>query len=407
MKPIRQTIHEVMSKWGQSQRQLPPNNDALKSEILSSAPSRSSVPMQTPVHTRRNIPWLALSFTTIAVITIFINPANFYPPIARDLGYYSGSSEDGGLSAPGYDYAVPNQSLKGSSGSSPEYTGLPIIDERYYPYPQPTNEIPINDNRQFIKTDYSASLRTRDVSDVVQKIQIAVKGVDGRVDSVNSSTRYGYVSFVIPASQLESLKMQIKGFTWAKLYTENISSQNLLSQKISIEEQQAQYRTTINNLKTEKNKLVTAHQNKIAGLNSQLNAITTELNNIETQLMVVTDPVTREQLLIRRTQLLANKDQAQKAIVSENNNYAGRLESYNGQIKSYELSLENINKQDQKLLDTVATVRGTISINWISVNNIIEIYTHINIATIIFIIAAIIAYIIYRQRSKRYLNLAI
>ena len=108
----------------------------------------------------------------------------------------------------------------------------------YYPYPYQNPDVPITDTREFLKMYYNASMRTRDVPALTRKVETTVRGYDGRIDSESSSGTYGYVSFAVPQTKYDSFRAELEGLVGSRFLSVNISSQNLLSQKVSIEEQQ-------------------------------------------------------------------------------------------------------------------------------------------------------------------------
>lgn len=94
----------------------------------------------------------------------------------------------------------PSITYPGSMGSA-ESSDVNIgnsVTSKIMPDFYPNNQQQsINDTREFLKTSYGASIRTRDVRDVVTSAKNIVKGNDGRVDSISSSEKNGYLTFVV------------------------------------------------------------------------------------------------------------------------------------------------------------------------------------------------------------------
>jgi len=67
-------------------------------------------------------------------------------------------------------------------------------------------------------------------------------------------------------------------------------------------------------------------------------------------------------------------------------------------IKNYETNLNHVKKEDRNLVDNVATVNGTISIQWMSVWKVLDFYLGSYWLVILFALAAIGAYIHNRQQ---------
>ena len=86
------------------------------------------------------------------------------------------------------------------------------------------------------------------------------------------------------------------------------------------------------------------------------------------------------------------------SLANENKNYQAKLSSFDNEIRKNEEYLASINEQDRNLLDTVATVRGTVSFNWISLWEIVDLYLPGSLVSWGLIAAAVIAYL-WQRRS--------
>lgn len=95
--------------------------------------------------------------------------------------------------------------------------------------------VPVTDTREFLKTDYNATIRTRDISTLTRRIETTVRGFGGRIDSSNSSQKWGSVSFVVPAGKFDSFRDEIESLTDARFITTEIRNENLLPQVRNIE----------------------------------------------------------------------------------------------------------------------------------------------------------------------------
>ena len=106
-------------------------------------------------------------------------------------------------------------------------------------------------------------------------------------------------------------------------------------------------------------------------------------------------------LLMNETQLVFSEQNTQNLrLTNENSAYAKQKASLDAQIKSYESSLAYTNTQDQNLLDTVATGRGTITLSWISVWEIIGLYLPEHWLAYLLVIVALITYLAHRRRAR-------
>src|SRR3989344_2589960 len=162
----RHTIESLLASWGQAQRQLPSNHETIKNQIVSHLPTSTLLGTTTKPLGQRRVPWTTIAFASLAVITLLINPQQFSPAILTKSG------------------SIPLNGTSDSPGVARESS------QKDYLYPYPNNSTPITDNREFIKTSYGATLRTRQVEKLVQNIQNIVRSANGRVDAINSSPRW-------------------------------------------------------------------------------------------------------------------------------------------------------------------------------------------------------------------------
>lgn len=159
-------------------------------------------------------PWLSFAFAGLAVIAfIIIQPKN---------------NADENL----YTQTVSESSVM----SEKSIARNDMIYPDYYPRPEPVG-VPIADTREFMKTNYSAEILTREPDEKAQRIQLAIRGLGGRVDSFTASEEYGYVRFVLPENKLEQFRNEIKTLAPARFIRQTISGTNLLPQVRMLEEQ--------------------------------------------------------------------------------------------------------------------------------------------------------------------------
>ena len=307
------------------------------------------------------VSWLTIVLALLAIGTfIFIsNPGVQY---ATRMGY----SEGGGVvpptavGVPMMDGSARSDSVQGSVGSG-----------MYYPYPYPNPEVPITDMREFLKIYYNASMRTRDVPGLTRRVETVVRGYDGRIDQESSSEKYGYVSFAISEKKYDAFRTELEGLVDSRFLTVNISSQNLLSQKVSIGEQQKQADTSLADYQSARQKLVNAHALSVQALQAKIDAPETSASD--------------------RT--LFNQQ-----LASENATYAKRLASADANIKYAQEWQKAVQTQDQTLLNTVATVTGTVSIQWIGLWDIAQLYLPGYWIPAIFAALAFLSYLRDRRR---------
>ncbi|MDP3901913.1 MAG: hypothetical protein Q8Q37_03015 [bacterium] len=401
-------LHKILTSWGKSQRQLPDNNESLKKSLLANLPNSPTIKDTGLIH---RAPWLSMSLIGLAVLVLIITPSSINrmnPPIsgAPYMDNYGDDSRDS--ASPITSTAINSPETKTSSAgkfmensmspnvqnAKPSYV-LPDI----YPEPPYYNDpAPINDTREFLKTSYNATIRTRKVNEISQHIQIAVRGVGGRIDGFTSSNKNGYINFAIPADKLDFFVADIKNLVPKKFFVETTMVENLLPQKQSIERQQEQIYKMLATLNSNRDQLIITHKNYAASIQRQLDDIAIETDALKS---VITDDLIRQTEIAARLQELSIlKSSLKSQLTNENYSYNKKLASLDSQIKNYQDSLEYNYKQDQKLIDNVATVRGTIYINWIGYWEIIGLYTPSYWPSIVLVAAAIIAYINYRRKSR-------
>lgn len=279
-------------------------------------------------------------------------------------------------------------------------TGMaPLVsDETRSNYPDYYNEpSDITDTREFLKTSYSSILKTRDVPKVVKEVKNAIRDVGGRVDNINSSEKYGQISFVVPKSRFEEFRSEIESLTYAKLYTENISSQNLLSQKQNIEEQTTNILSTLESLKKQKDDLAIKHTQIINSINQEITRVRVELANVRATLAGVTEPSAITSLRSQESSLAGQEVIQKQKLSGENNNYIVQNQNLDRLISNENNNLTNINRQDSQFANNIETVNGSVSIYWISVWNLIKEYSPISPWILIILILILGRYWLVRK----------
>lgn len=360
------TIHRLFIAWGKACRQLPPDNIHIKQGLLDKL-----TPALADVVRHKSLPWLSFAFASLAIF-ILIGNALIMPQ-----GQYV-------LNPPVYyDDSVPRM--------APSLEGGRV------------NPIPISDTREFLKMNYSARLRTRHVDELTQRIQTLVRGFGGRIDSASSSSRDGYISFVIPVSNFHAFKAEIESLVYAKFFSGQMSAQNLLPQKQSIEVRQEEAQKSLDELNGERNQLTITHQQAVASLRSQLNNIDRRLANLRAE--VPSDPERKAQIAAQIEALLRAQQDLKTRLQRENSIYADKMSSLDSRIKEVQSTLESIKQEDKNFLDDVATVQGTISLQWISILEIISLYFFDSLVFWGLVAAAVVAFAVHWYRYTVLLSL--
>lgn len=404
------SVENIFLDWGKSRQQLPQNPEAMKARVLAGLNVSDAKTAGEP----KRLPWMSFAFTAFALFAFVIlygqnaGVSNFtsqktHVTLSPGFSSRSGSAasplDEDGTAAISDSLAMPRQAVP-PQAMEKSVTGLAFSNSDLYGgnrYPD-TSGVPGSDNREFLKTDYSASIQTRQVQEMTQQIQTTVRGFDGRVDNASNSVDGGYVSFVIPASRLDAFKMEVKSIAGAKFYTESLSSQNMLSDKRSLEERQKQTNNTLSQLGLSRDQLIADHTKTVASLNSQLSTIARESAALKVEAVNTINYDRQLQIGARQEELQKQTKALNAGLANENTNFTNQLDSLNYQIQDAQGTLGQLNKQTGDLLDTVATVSGTISVSYISLWAVLGLYLPAYWIVYILLIAAVVAYYIHRRR---------
>ncbi|OHA10335.1 MAG: hypothetical protein A3H71_00900 [Candidatus Sungbacteria bacterium RIFCSPLOWO2_02_FULL_48_13b] len=337
----------------------------------------------------RRISWLTIVLTLLAVVTflaIFGSGMQYAIPMGTGGGVMENSGSRGEAVPP----TAPSVPMMDTSVSSAPAQGK-VDSNMYYPYPYPNPNVPVTDTREFLKVYYNASMRTRDVQGLTRRVETTVRGYAGRIDQESSSPQYGFVSFAVPQSKYDAFRAELEGLVSSRFLTINISSQNLLPQKISIEEQQKQADTALSGYKTARQKIVNVHMSTVQSLQSKIDA--------DVQLLATLRAGTSTPQILAQIQTVSDDwSSLKQQLVNENASYAAQLNNADRNIKNAEAWQKAVETQDKTLLDNVATVTGTVSVQWISFWDITRLYLPGYWIPIIFAALAFLSFLWDRRR---------
>ncbi|MFA6253926.1 MAG: hypothetical protein WC640_01540 [Candidatus Paceibacterota bacterium] len=266
------------------------------------------------------------------------------------------------------------------------------------PYYDGGQQPSIADTREFLKTSYSSTIKTRDVSGVIKDVKSAIKVADGRIDNLYSSEKSGRISFVVAKSKFEDFRSEIESLTYTKLYTESISSQNLLSQKQGIESQTISVLNTLESLKKQKDDLGLKHTQTINSISNELARIRAELADVRITIAEETDSSTITLLRNQENSLVEQEALQRQKLSGENNNYSSQNQNLDRMISNANNNLTSVNDQSSQFANNIETVNGTITISWVSWWQIAKIYSPIS-PTVIVIAIIIILWILFRRKG--------
>ncbi len=332
----------------------------------------------------KHFSWLTIILAILTIVTFF--------SIYNSQGYYNiMPTSIVGTAVMDYDTRVsvpPTAGMPEMQGGSVSVSSKGA-DMMYYPYPNP--EVPVTDTREFLKIYYSANMRTRDVQGLTNRVETTVRGYDGRVDNQSISSKYGSVSFAMPQSKFAAFRAELESLVGKRFLTINISSQNLLSQKVSIEEQQKQADTSLATYKAERQKIVNNHTSSIATLQSKIDKANQDLLSLRAQ-------TESPQILAQIAAVSNDLAYQRKLLDNENTNYKNQLSSADSNIKYAQDWQKAVETQDKTLLENVATVTGTVSIQWMSLWDCVRTYLPGYSIPILLSVLTLISFLYDRKR---------
>src|SRR3989344_3899073 len=297
-------IENIFKIWGGSNQQLPDNHSVLKNNILS---KHQPTNLNHHIYQKKSLAWLSMSFAMMAILIFLV-------PLVQ-TSRLSAPTTVPAVDSPYSDVTSFEKSLGAQNNNI-------SVAKDYYPYPNyPTT--PISDDREFIKINYNATIKTRHVEELTNRVQVVIRRLGGRVDASNSSRNYGYINFVVPASRFDSFKTEIKSITGARFYLEQINTRNLLPEKQTIEQRQTDTQKTIDSLSTEKKRLITNHNNTLNSLRANLNLVIEEMGILRSEITI--DPIRQMEIETRLAQLADKSNGLNSQITAENKNYQSNL----------------------------------------------------------------------------------
>ncbi len=336
----------------------------------------------------RHISWLTVVLALLAIGT-------FFAISSPDMRYYMTPGMGGGVSYPtSYDGVSAPPMARGDFADELVPTSVQsnmggAMQPDYYPYPTPN--VPANDTRELLKVNYNAAMQTRDVQGLTRRVETTVRGHSGRIDTISSAKEYGFVSFVVPMSKYDAFRDELETLVDSRFLTVNIQSQNMLPQKQSIEEQQKQADTTLADQKAARQKLVNAHASTVRSIQAQIDESAQELASLRAQTQ--TPEIQRQ---IQTT--LETWSWFKEQMVQENASYSAQLRDADANIKYAQDWQTAVQKQDTALMDEVATVSGSVSVQWISLWEMAQLYLPGYWIPAIFAVLAFLSYLWDRRR---------
>ncbi len=354
---------------------------------------------------------LCLVWSSMHLLQPTFKVTSAQPMIPKSIQLQQGSS---GYPAPTLREYSSTGAADLMAKSSAPYEETSVGSVAYPSYIQAA-DASINDTREFLKTNYNADMHSRDVQGIVKRVETTVRGYGGRVDQTSSSPKFGSVSFIVSAEKFDAFRDELEKMVPPRFLSIHVNSLNLLPQKQNIEVQQEHVEKSLADLESDRAKLVASHSVTSKSLQYQLDshlaaasAYGLELGNLNIEVSSTDSSSYRYSEIIARisevSRLLSGSRASQAAIrtkiANENSSYSAQLNSLDSRIKYTDQNLEGVKAQDQKLLDDVATVNGTVSVTWISIWQIVQLYVPASWIALALALCAVVAYWWQRRRES-------
>lgn len=383
---FKNSLDKKFAQWGRDKKVLPSNVSMMKEKFLSSArlPSGAGKQVRPPKF------YFKILSVGLAALVLFVG-VNYYRNsfIATQSGYVGGELTKTAGSPTTFNYNGSGQDLGIQSGEavslgSPEKgdfvrsikeTAASFVQDGAYnnrAYPPVMQNSTISDTREFSKFSYNATLKTREVEDVSTRILTIVRGNGGRVDNASIAEKYASISFVVPKDNLLQFKTEIKSLVGKKFYVESLHIQNLLPEKVGIENTTENVENSLEATKADLDSLTKKHNTVIADYQKQLNVVTINIQALRAE--VTTDTVRQKQIKAEISSLVFRQGALQRQISDENKWYGWDSARLEQDIKIKQTQLDDLGTQETNLLDNVETVQGYVSVQWVSVWQMINIF---------------------------------
>jgi hypothetical protein len=186
------------------------------------------------------------------------------------------------------------------------------------------------------------------------------------------------------------------------LFIEQISSVNLLPEKQQIEKNQKEVEGYISSYKNEKAQLVKDHNSIVSSYNTRISGLDTESALLQNEWQTATT-VRRSIITARLAQIQIEQNIIAGELSNENSIYQNKLVIINQKLKNAETGLQTVQEQDRNLIDNVSVVTGRISLTWVSLWEIADIFVPGALLAWILAIAAGLSYWRYRFLMQNYI----
>ncbi|MDO8462686.1 MAG: hypothetical protein Q7S96_00220 [bacterium] len=375
-------FHDRLKRWGASQRRAPERNDALKAAALQHVrPSAKRARVTAPLR----LPFLPLALAGTAVIALLVVSRTSY------VATYQADTNGVRTSDSALGLGIAGPELSTEHWSQAPYS-------EFEPIPRPPDKAPIVDDRELLRTDYRATMRTRRVQEDGQRVQTIIRGHGGRIDQLSLNERYGSVSFALPEDELPALRDELRGMVRTPFLTESFHAENLLPQQQGLEQREQSITSQITELTQQLDEITTTSEHTVASLTAQLRTVRAALTDARDSAPTTTAAIVAKQERI--TALEQEERTLDIRIASVRKDFMRQRAELERNIADYQATLDQNGTAQQDIRNTVATVRGTITLQQITYTGMVRTYlTMYWLATLLGVLAILTFIRKFRARS--------
>lgn len=382
--------NDRLSAWGKAQSQTPSRNLEMKNVALFSL--KPTQTQSKKIH--RFFGWqYALSLSTVLGLVLIVGSFAL-----NRLSYVTSSGKNssfGSDAAPlAYNTSLEEvgvvQDLARNSAAM-----LPMPEQIANRF-----EKNVSDTREFLKTYYQATLRTRQVAKLAMHIQTMARGYGGRVDNISVNKESAYISFVVPKDKFEMLTNELRTLVGPKFIEEIISAQNLLSEKQGIENRTDVAEQSLDSIKKQREELIANHNTAVTNFQKIINNYGAQINDLRNQFAATTSTEHQQTISSQIGYATRLQNGVRQELIQENNRYEYAVQASDAGISAGEKRIDYLAGQDEDLRANVETVEASVSLQWISVWEIIELSVPIYWILSIIGAVSVVGYFKYGRRPK-------
>ncbi len=153
-------------------------------------------------------------------------------------------------------------------------------------------------------------------------------------------------------------------------------------------------------LEQQKKTLDTGHNSAVngkGGYKEQLATLATQISKIRQQIAATENSNEKAQLQAQESLLMSQQARTTQALASENNTYASLSASLVSRIANAKSNVNTVVDQDMTFGNNIETVSGSVNVNWVSIWEIMKIYSPIHPTIIVIVLALALLYLLNRM----------